>query len=77
MAMDITSSTAGSVMALRQAQGQADFGMKALQSGAQQEAGVAALVGASAGPAATGGTGGPSSGGNVTATRGQNMNIVV
>lgn len=75
--MDVTSSTAGSMVALRQAQGQADFGIRSLQANAQQEAGVAALVGAAAGPAVTGGTGGSSSGGNVTETRGQNLNIVV
>ncbi len=64
MGMDITSSTAGAAIALKQAQGQMDFGVKALnQNAEQQQAAVAALM--------EGGSGG----GNVTPTRGQNLNI--
>lgn len=66
MGMDITSSTAGAAIALKQAQGQMSFGVKALnQVAEQQQATVEALV--------QGGSGG----GNVTATRGQNLNIAV
>lgn len=66
MGMDITSSTAGAAMALKQAQGQMDFGVKALsQNAEQQQAALATLV--------QGGSGG----GNVTPTRGQNLNIAV
>ncbi|MFP5515657.1 MAG: hypothetical protein ACLGJC_21545 [Alphaproteobacteria bacterium] len=66
MGMDITSSTAGAAMALKQAQGQMDFGVKALNQNAElQQATLATLV--------EGGTGG----GNVTPTRGQNLNISV
>ncbi|WP_449234249.1 hypothetical protein [Azospirillum doebereinerae] len=54
-------------MSLRQAQGQFDFGVKALnQNAQQQEATVATLL-----------QGDSSGGGNVTATRGQNLNITV
>ncbi|CAO3409654.1 hypothetical protein [Azospirillum largimobile] len=70
MGMDITSSTAGAAIALKQAQGQMNFGVKALnQVAEQQQATVEALV--------QGGSGGGSGGGNVTATRGQNLNITV
>ncbi|AWB07403.1 hypothetical protein A6A40_20430 (plasmid) [Azospirillum humicireducens] len=66
MGMDITSSTAGAAMALKQAQGQMDFGVKALNQNAElQQAALATLV--------EGGSGG----GNVTPTRGQNLNITV
>ncbi|WP_146210797.1 hypothetical protein [Azospirillum sp. TSO35-2] len=66
--MDITSSTAGAAIALKQAQGQMDFGVKALnQNAQQQQATVAALVQPDTG----------SGGGNVTPTRGQNLNITV
>lgn len=68
MALDVTSSTMGAAIGLRQAQGQADFGVKALsQSAQQQQQAVATLLQ----PASNSG------GGNVTATRGQNLNIVV
>ncbi len=68
MALDVTSSSLGAAIGLRQAQGQADFGMKTLnQSAQQQQQAVTSLLQ----PA------GSSSGGNVTATRGQNLNIVV
>ncbi|CAO3435878.1 hypothetical protein [Azospirillum endophyticum] len=68
MGMDVTSSTAGAAMALKQAQGKMDFGVKALnQNAEQQQATVAALVQ----------SGGGSGGGNVTPTRGQNLNIAV
>ena len=67
MGMDVTSSTAGVAMALKQAQGQMDFGVKALNRNAeQQQASVAALVQ----PAGD-------SGGNTTPTRGQTLNIAV
>lgn len=67
MGFDITSSTAGAAIGLKQAQGQFDFGVKALnQNAKQQEATVATLIG-----------GADSGGGNVTATRGQNLNITV
>lgn len=68
MAFDVTSSTAGAAVSLRQAQGQYDFGVKTLnQAAQQQEATVATLL-----------QSGPSGGGgNVTATRGQNLNITV
>lgn len=70
MGMDITSSTAGAAIALKQAQGQMSFGVKALnQVAEQQQATVEALV--------QGGSGGGPGGGNVTATRGQNLNIAV
>ncbi|ALG73297.1 hypothetical protein VY88_24095 [Azospirillum thiophilum] len=66
--MDITSSTAGAAISLKQAQGQMDFGVKALNRNAeQQQATVDALVQSTAG----------SVGGNVTPTRGQNVNITV
>lgn len=67
MAIDsISNSTLGAAVSLRQAQGQADFGVKALsQNAAQQQQTVASLVEPAGG------------GGNVTATRGQNLNIVV
>ncbi|MBP2294474.1 hypothetical protein [Azospirillum rugosum] len=68
MALDVTSSSMGAAIGLRQAQGQADFGMKTLnQSAQQQQQAVTSLLQ----PA------GSSAGGNVTATRGQNLNIVV
>ncbi|AWU95370.1 hypothetical protein [Azospirillum ramasamyi] len=64
MGMDITSSTAGAAISLKQAQGQMDFGVKTLnQIAEQQQAAVTALM--------EGGSGG----GNVTPTRGQNLNI--
>ncbi|CAO3432777.1 hypothetical protein [Azospirillum doebereinerae] len=67
MGLDVTSSTAGAAVSLRQAQGQFDFGVKALnQNAQQQEATVATLL-----------QGDSSGGGNVTATRGQNLNITV
>jgi len=66
MGLDVTSSTAGAAVSLRQAQGQFDFGVKALnQNAQQQEAAVATLLQ------------GDSGGGNVTPTRGQNLNISV
>ena len=66
--MDITSSTAGAAMALQQAQGQMNFGVKALnQNAEQQQATVEALIQPAGG----------SGGGNVTPTRGQNLNITV
>ncbi|MBY6264561.1 putative motility protein [Azospirillum sp. 412522] len=65
--MDVTSSTAGAAMALKQAQGQMNFGVKALnQNAEQQQATVEALMQSAGG-----------SGGNVTPTRGQNLNITV
>lgn len=68
--MDVTSSTAGAAMALKQAQGQMNFGVKALnQNAEQQQATVEALMSGS-------GAGG-SAGGNITPTRGQNLNITV
>jgi len=64
MSLDVTSSTMGAAVGLRQAQGQFDFGVKALnQAAQQQEQAVATLL--------------QSSGGNVTETRGQNVNMVV
>lgn len=66
--MDVTSSTAGAAIALNQAQNQMNFGVKALSQNAdQQQATVAALVQPEGG----------SGSGNVTATRGQNLNITV
>ncbi|QCG88745.1 hypothetical protein [Azospirillum sp. TSH100] len=66
--MDVTSSTAGAAMALKQAQGQMNFGVKALnQNAEQQQATVETLMQSAGG----------SGGGNVTATRGQNLNITV
>ncbi|WP_148219490.1 hypothetical protein [Azospirillum sp. B510] len=68
MGMDVTSSTAGAALSLKQAQGQMDFGVKALnQNAEQQQATVAALMR----------SGGGSGGGNVTPTRGQTLNITV
>ncbi len=68
MSFDVTSSTAGAAVSLRQAQGQYDFGVKTLnQAAQQQETAVSTLL--------QGGSG--SGGGNVTATRGQNLNITV
>ncbi|RJF77293.1 hypothetical protein D3877_26135 [Azospirillum cavernae] len=67
MAFDVTSSTAGAAVSLRQAQGQYDFGVKTLsQDNQQQAAAVATLL-----------QGGSNGGGNVTPTRGQNLNISV
>ncbi|MCG5238507.1 hypothetical protein [Azospirillum doebereinerae] len=67
MGLDVTSSTAGAAVGLRQAQGQFDFGVKALnQNAQQQEAAIATLL-----------QGDSSGGGNVTPTRGQNLNITV
>ncbi len=64
MSLDVTSSTMGAAIGLRQAQGQFDFGVKALsQAAQQQEQTVATLL--------------QGSGGNVTETRGQNVNLVV
>lgn len=69
MGFDVASSTAGAAVSLRQAQGQVDFGVKTLnQTAKQQEATVTTLL--------QGGTDG-GAGGNVTPTRGQNLNIVV
>jgi len=66
MGLDVTSSTAGAAMGLRQAQGQFDFAVKALnQNAQQQEAAVATLLQ------------GESGGGTVTPTRGQTLNITV
>lgn len=69
--MDVTSTTAGAAVALRQSMTQMDTGMKMLGNAAQQQGAVAALLG--------GGTGGvpAAPGGNVTETRGQNLNILV
>jgi hypothetical protein len=68
MGMDVTSSTAGAAIALKQAQNQMNFGVKALSQNAdQQQATVSALVQPEGG----------SGGGNVTPTRGQNLNITV
>ncbi|WP_042694020.1 hypothetical protein [Azospirillum sp. B506] len=70
--MDVTSSTAGAAMALKQAQGQMDFGVKALNRNAeQQQATVDTLM------QSAGGSSGGAGGGNVTPTRGQNLNITV
>ncbi len=67
MAFDVTSSTAGAVVSLRQAQNQFDFGIKTLSQDNQQQAATVStlLQGASSG------------GGSVTPTRGQNLNISV
>lgn len=63
----VSSSTAGAALGIRQGQNQVDFGVKALAQNAEQQSAVTSLLsGASA-----------SAGGNVTATRGQNLNIVV
>lgn len=70
--MDVTSTTAGAAVALRQSMTQMDTGMKMLGNAAQQQGAVTALL--------AGGTGGApaaSAGGNVTETRGQNLNILV
>ncbi|WP_175426505.1 hypothetical protein [Azospirillum brasilense] len=70
MALDVSSSTLGAAIGLRQAQGQMDFGVKTLnQTAQQQDQAIATLL--------QGGSDASSSGGNVTATRGQNLNIVV
>ncbi|HEY0837712.1 MAG TPA: hypothetical protein VGE72_27600 [Azospirillum sp.] len=70
--MDVTSTTAGAAVALRQSMTQMDTGMKMLGSSAQQQGAVSALL-----AGGTGGASGTSGGGNVTETRGQNLNIVV
>lgn len=68
MALDATSSSLGAALAVRQGLSQADFATKALsQTAQQQDAAVATLLAA----------GGGTAGGNVTPTRGQNLNIVV
>lgn len=69
--MDVTSTTAGAAVALRQSMAQMDTGVKMLGNAAQQQGAVAALL--------AGGTGGApvAAGGNVTETRGQNLNILV
>ncbi|WP_200479095.1 hypothetical protein [Azospirillum brasilense] len=70
MGLDISSSTLGAAVGLRQAQGQIDFGVKTLnQTAQQQDQAIATLL--------QGGSDGASAGGNVTSTRGQNLNIVV
>lgn len=67
MALDALSSTAGAAVSLRQAQSQYDFGVKTLsQDNQQQAAAVTTLL-----------QGGANGGGNVTPTRGQNLNISV
>ena len=70
MVSDISSSTAGAALSIRQGLNQQNFGVKALADSAQPEAAVAALTQQSGGGQSGGG-------GNVTATRGQNLNIVV
>lgn len=67
MVSDATSSTAGAAIGIRQGLNQLQFGTKALSQAADQQASVALLL--------QGGTG--ASGGNVTETRGQNLNILV
>ncbi len=69
MSLDLASSTMGTAVGLRLVQNQFDFSVKALsQAALQQDQAVAALF-----PAGEG----AGSGGSVTETRGQNLNIVV
>ncbi|MFD1627015.1 hypothetical protein [Azospirillum griseum] len=67
MAFDVTSSTAGAAISLRQAQSQFDFGLKTLNQDNQQQAAAATTLLQA----------GSSGGGSVTPTRGQNLNISV
>lgn len=73
MVSDVTSSSAGAAMAIRQGMSQQNFGIQALAQSAQQGDAVAALAQQASGGAPAGGSGG----GNVTPTRGQNLNITV
>ncbi|WP_029009786.1 hypothetical protein [Azospirillum halopraeferens] len=69
------SSVTGAAVAMRQAFGQMNFGITALnQTARQQQDAVTALLG---GSTDAGATGGPASDGTVTETRGRNLNIVV
>lgn len=71
MSLEIGSSTMGAAIGLKQAQGQAAFGVKALGMAAdQQQQAITALLSPGTGA-------GMGAGGNVTETRGQNLNIVV
>lgn len=72
MVSDVGSSSAGAALAIRQGFNQQNFGLQALAQSAQPQGAVAALTGE-----AEQSGGGQSGGGNVTATRGQNLNIVV
>lgn len=72
MVSDVTSSSAGAAMAIRQGMSQQNFGMQALAQSAQQGNDVAVLA-----QQAAGSSSGGSGGGNVTPTRGQNLNITV
>lgn len=63
------SSTAGAAVSLRQGMAQMAFGVKALNQTAQQQQDVVTTL--------LGGGSGGAQGGNVTETRGQNLNIVV
>ena len=68
MVSDVASSTTGAALAIRQGLNQQAFGVAALAQSAQPAAAVGAL---------TQQNGGGQGGGNVTPTRGQNLNIVV
>lgn len=70
MISDVSSSTTGAALAIRQGLNQQNFGLQALAQSAQPQGAVAALTGQAD---QSGGQGG----GNVTPTRGQNLNIVV
>lgn len=67
--MSIDSTSMGAAIGLMQAKGMFDFGVKALNQNAQQQEQTVAALLQSSGPS--------SGGGNVTATRGQNVNMVV
>ncbi len=68
MVGDVTSSSLGAAVALQQGQVRQEQGVRALNQTAQQEQQtVTALLGGASG----------GSGGNVTETRGQNLNITV
>lgn len=66
MSMDVTSSMAGAALGLRQAMGQVDFGVKAMNRTADAEQATLTTL-----------LEGAASGGNVTETRGRNVNILV
>lgn len=77
MVSDIGSSSAGAALAIRQGLNQQNFGLQALAQSAQPQGAVAALTGQADQSGGGQSGGGQSGGGNVTATRGQNLNIVV
>lgn len=83
MVSDVAASSSyGAAASLQLAQTRQALGVQALSQQAKQDGGVAELVAGAGNSLSSGNTGssangGSSGGGNVTATRGQNLNIVV